>query len=151
MLLSQLSGGLSGSSGLCWCGNPSTRSGEDHNQASLCPSMQSSSQGWTGMSQREVNAGLFIRPHYYVDVKVWHWCVLNLWHRRALWCSYVLLRLERVSRQRADQSKMEELRSFKAEYDSSVAEIKKVRKLSLTGHIEEPFCSVVFDVHTVFV
>lgn len=56
-----------------------------------------------------------------------HWCVLNLWHQRALWCFYDLLRLERVSRQRADQSKTEELRGFKAEYDSSVAEMKKVR------------------------
>ncbi|XP_045906535.1 centrosomal protein of 63 kDa isoform X1 [Micropterus dolomieu] len=37
-------------------------------------------------------------------------------------------RLERVSLQRADQSKVEELRSIKAEYNSSVAEIKKVRK-----------------------
>ncbi|XP_044055995.1 centrosomal protein of 63 kDa [Siniperca chuatsi] len=37
-------------------------------------------------------------------------------------------RLERVSRQRTDQSKMEELRSIKAEYDSSVAEMKKLRE-----------------------
>lgn len=79
-----------------------------------------------------------------------HWCVLNLWHQSALWCFYDLLRLERVSRQRADQSKTEELRGFKAEYDSSVAEMKKVRKLSLTGYIEEPFCSVVFDVHILY-
>ncbi|XP_035509908.1 centrosomal protein of 63 kDa isoform X2 [Morone saxatilis] len=37
-------------------------------------------------------------------------------------------RLERVSRQRADQSKMEELRSIKAEYNSSVTEVKKLRE-----------------------
>uniref|UniRef100_A0A8P4GDW8 Centrosomal protein 63 n=1 Tax=Dicentrarchus labrax TaxID=13489 RepID=A0A8P4GDW8_DICLA len=37
-------------------------------------------------------------------------------------------RLERVSRQRADQSKMEELRSIKAEYNSSVVEVKKLRE-----------------------
>ncbi|XP_070765566.1 centrosomal protein of 63 kDa [Enoplosus armatus] len=37
-------------------------------------------------------------------------------------------RLERVSRQRADQSKTEELRSIKAEYDSSVADLKKLRE-----------------------
>ncbi|XP_041791481.1 centrosomal protein of 63 kDa isoform X2 [Chelmon rostratus] len=37
-------------------------------------------------------------------------------------------RLERLSRQRADQSKMEELRGSKAESDSSVAEIKKLRE-----------------------
>ncbi|XP_073331872.1 centrosomal protein of 63 kDa [Pagrus major] len=37
-------------------------------------------------------------------------------------------RLERVSRQRADQSTKEELRSIKAEYDSSAAEMKKLRE-----------------------
>ncbi|XP_070817121.1 centrosomal protein of 63 kDa isoform X2 [Chaetodon trifascialis] len=37
-------------------------------------------------------------------------------------------RLERLSRQRADQSKMEELRGSKAESDSSVAEMKKLRE-----------------------
>ncbi|XP_038572620.1 centrosomal protein of 63 kDa [Micropterus salmoides] len=37
-------------------------------------------------------------------------------------------RLERVSLQRADQSKVEELKSIKAEYNSSVAEIKKLRE-----------------------
>ncbi|XP_030290378.1 centrosomal protein of 63 kDa [Sparus aurata] len=37
-------------------------------------------------------------------------------------------RLERVSRQRADQSTKEELRSIKAQYDSSAAEMKKLRE-----------------------
>ncbi|XP_036970148.1 centrosomal protein of 63 kDa [Acanthopagrus latus] len=37
-------------------------------------------------------------------------------------------RLERVSRQRADQSTKEELRSVKAQYDSSAAEMKKLRE-----------------------
>ncbi|KAM9357786.1 centrosomal protein of 63 kDa [Symphorus nematophorus] len=37
-------------------------------------------------------------------------------------------KLDRVSRQTADQSKMEELRSIKAEYDSSTAERKKLRE-----------------------
>ncbi|XP_076577987.1 centrosomal protein of 63 kDa isoform X2 [Chaetodon auriga] len=37
-------------------------------------------------------------------------------------------RLERLSRHRADQSKMEELRGSKAESDSSVAEMKKLRE-----------------------
>ncbi|XP_034531183.1 centrosomal protein of 63 kDa isoform X2 [Notolabrus celidotus] len=37
-------------------------------------------------------------------------------------------RLERTTQQKADQSKMEELRSMKAEYDSSVAELKKLRE-----------------------
>ncbi|XP_068175409.1 LOW QUALITY PROTEIN: centrosomal protein of 63 kDa [Antennarius striatus] len=36
-------------------------------------------------------------------------------------------RVDRMSRQRADQSKTEELRSLKAEYDASVAERKKLR------------------------
>ncbi|XP_074523556.1 centrosomal protein of 63 kDa isoform X2 [Halichoeres trimaculatus] len=37
-------------------------------------------------------------------------------------------RLERTSQQRADQSQIEELRSIKAEYDSSVSELKKLRE-----------------------
>ncbi|KAM7012312.1 centrosomal protein of 63 kDa [Tautogolabrus adspersus] len=37
-------------------------------------------------------------------------------------------RLERLSLQRADQSKMEELRSTKVEYDSTVAEMKRLRE-----------------------
>lgn len=47
----------------------------------------------------------------------------------------VLVRLERVSHQRADQSKMEELRSRKAEYNSSVNEMKKVGKCSVTVYV----------------
>lgn len=34
-----------------------------------------------------------------------------------------------MSRQRADQSTKEELRSIEAQYDSSAAEMKKVREL----------------------
>nr|XP_020486799.1 centrosomal protein of 63 kDa isoform X4 [Labrus bergylta] len=37
-------------------------------------------------------------------------------------------RVERLSLQRADQSKMEELRNTKVEYDSTVAEIKRLRE-----------------------
>lgn len=123
---SQLSGGLSGSSGLWWSGNPQTRSGKDRSQATLRTGLWGSSQGWTGMSQREVNTGLFIRPHYYcfehmslTEFGISTWCL----------CYCDLLRLERVSRQRADQSTKEELRSIKAKYDSSAAEMKKVREL----------------------
>lgn len=50
----------------------------------------------------------------------------------------ILLRLERTSQQGADQSKMEELRGLKAEYDSSVAEMKKVRKLCVTVYVVGP-------------
>lgn len=126
LLFSQLSGGLSGSSGLWWSGNPQTRSGKDRSQATLRTGLWGSSQGWTGMSQREVNTGLFIRPHYYcfehmslTEFGISTWCL----------CYCDLLRLERVSRQRADQSTKEELRSIKAQYDSSAAEMKKVREL----------------------
>lgn len=53
---------------------------------------------------------------------------LEIFFALPFWCFCDLLRLERVSLQRADQSKVEELKSIKAEYNSSVAEIKKVRK-----------------------
>ncbi len=66
----------------------------------------------------------------YTPTSLFFWTFkLHLWFvisTFSLKCVYVLLRLERVSRQKADQS-TEELRSIKAEYDSSVAEMKKVR------------------------
>lgn len=82
LLFSQLSGGLSCSSGLWWSGNPQTRSGKDRSQATLRPGLWGSPQGWTGMSQREVNTGLFIHPHYYyfehMSLTFVPWYALNL-------------------------------------------------------------------------
>lgn len=78
-LCMQLSRGLSGSSGLCWCGNPQTRSGKNGYKSSMCPGMWGSSQGWAGMPQREVNTDLFIQ------------IVLLFGHICMTFCSYLQL------------------------------------------------------------
>lgn len=122
---SQLPGGLSDRSGLLRCGNPSAGSGGDFDQTSLCSSVRGSTQGRAGLCQREVNAGLPIHPCHSVDAEISHRsCDSNIppdvFHD--------FLRLERLSQQRADQPTAEELRSLRAQCDSSVAETKKVRK-----------------------
>lgn len=122
---SQLPGGLSDRSGLLWCGAPSAGSGGNLDQTSLCSSVRGSTQGRAGLCQREVNAGLPIHPCHSVDSEILHRsCDSNI--RPDVFNDF--LRLESLSQQRADQPTVEELRSPRAQYDSSVAETKKVRE-----------------------